>query len=129
MNNIEVKNSTDQKNPQLIISPSFTAFSGPVPPPNYLIEYDRICPGISIKFLNAPHEEAEHRRKLELLIAQQQLSLYKRGQWMAFILANVCIIAAFVTIFLGYDVAGLGALLISASLFAGVFIYKNKGAK
>lgn len=102
---------------------SVMAFSGPIPPPDYLGLYEKLVPGSAKRFLEEPHLEAEHRRALENLSLNQQINLSKRGQWMAFSLAFFCITAAFAAIFSGYDIAGLGALIASITAFVGVFIY------
>jgi hypothetical protein len=41
---------------------------------------------------------------------------------MAFSLAIICVVGGFISIFLGYDLAGLAALLIPISVIIGVFI-------
>lgn len=102
---------------------SLTTFSGPIPPPIFLAEYEKLVPGSAKRFLDEPHFEAEHRRALEKFMVNEQVKLSKRGQCMAFFLALVCIIASFTSIFLGYDIAGLGALFIAIASFVGVFIY------
>lgn len=126
---IEVKKSNEPINQQqqiFLANPSITSFSGPVPPPNFLLEYEKIHPGIAKKFLEGPSIEAEHRRNIETLMIQEQISLNKRGQWMAFFLAILCLSVGMISISLGFDLAGFGTLLISISVFAGVFIYSKK---
>jgi len=56
-------------------------------------------------------------------MVDEQIKLGNRGQMMAFSLATLCVVLAFSAIFLGYDIAGLGALLVSIASFVGVFIY------
>ncbi len=101
-------------------------YSGPVPPPSFLVEYEKLVPGSAKKFLEATHIEAEHRRSLETMLCQEQIKLSRRGQIMAFSLASFCAMGSFVTIFLGYSIEGLGALLASIGIFVGVFIYARK---
>lgn len=102
------------------------AYSGPIPPPQFLAQYELLVPGIAKKFLEEPHIEAEHRRVLEKMIGQEQIKLAKRGQLMAFSLAICCILGAFWTIFSGHSIEGLGALLFSIAAFTGIFIYAKK---
>ena len=105
---------------------SVTAFSGPIPHPDILRQYDLLLPGAAKKFLEAPHLEAEHRRSLEKALIHERMRMSKRGQWMAFFLATLSITASFASIFLGYDIAGLAALFIAIASFIGVFIYAKK---
>lgn len=108
---------------------SLTAFSGPIPPPMFLEQYEKLVSGSAKRFLDEPHCEAEHRRTLEKLMVTEQIKLSKRGQWMAFSLASICIGAAFTAIFFGYDLAGLGALFISVGSFVGVFVYSKVSSR
>ncbi len=105
---------------------SFTAFSGPIPPPEFLKQYEFLVPGIAKRFLEEPLSEAKHRRALEQKMVDEKIRLSRKGQWMAFSLALLSIIAAFIAIFLGYSLAGLGTFFISSASFAGVFIYAKK---
>jgi uncharacterized membrane protein len=129
---LERKKANLQKNiaPQSIqdISPVSitTSFLGPIPPPNFLELYEKLVPGTAKKFLEEPHLEAEHRRALEKEMVQEQINMSKRGQGMAFFLATFCVIAAFGAIFLGYDIGGLGALIVSITAFSGIFFYAKK---
>jgi len=131
---IKKKNSQDSthfspessKSPEQPQLASFAQYSGPIPPPNFLIQYEQLLPGIAKRFLEEPHVEAQHRRVLEELLVQEQIKLSRRGQKMAFCLATVYILGAFSAIFLGYSIEGLGALVVSVATFAGIFIYAKK---
>ena len=110
-------------------SPSITTasyFAGPIPPPEFLKQYEEFVPGIAKRFLEEPRLEAEHRRSLEKRMVEEKIHLARRGQWMAFILALLSIAAAFTAIFLGYSLAGFGTFLVAATGFAGVFIISRK---
>jgi uncharacterized membrane protein len=118
------KQSEPQKNEHAPVT--FSAFSGPIPPPHFLVEYEKMVPGIAKRFLEEPHIEAEHRRSIERTMAQEQVRLAKRGQIMAFLVANVCVFGARGAIFLGYSLEGLGALIASIGAFTGVWFYVKK---
>jgi len=106
---------------------SFSSYSGPIPPPEYLIHYEKMVPGIAKRFLEEPRLEAEHRRALERKMVETQIKMAGRGQLMAFSLAIVCVIGSFAAIFSGHSLLGLGALFLSIGAFIGVFIYgKNQ---
>ncbi len=119
--NSQAPNPSDQPNVT-----SFAAYSGPIPPPHFLVEYEKLLPGIAIKFLEEPHREAEHRRSLEKMMVQKQVELASRGQIMAFVLASLCVILAFIAIFFGYSLAGLGVLVTSIASFVYAFCYEKK---
>ncbi|MCX6989543.1 MAG: DUF2335 domain-containing protein [Chlamydiae bacterium] len=106
---------------------SFSSYSGPIPPPDYLIQYEKLLPGIAKKFLEAPYQESEHRRTLEVKMVDAQIKLGYRGQVIAGLIAGACVIGSFAAIYFGHSIEGLGTLLFSIGAFVGVFIYgKNK---
>lgn len=105
---------------------AFQQYSGPIPPPHFLEAYERLVPGSAKRFLDEPHVEAEHRRDLEKQVVGSSIKLAAKGQILAFILALLCLIAAFYAIFLGYSLGGLGALFISIASFAGIFLFSRK---
>jgi len=120
------KTAEPQKNSEQVSMTSFASYSGPIPPPNFLVEYEKMVPGIAKRFLDEPRIESEHRRTLESMMAQEQVKLANRGQKMAFSLASFCTIGAFVAIFLGYSLEGLGALVASIATFAYIFCYVKR---
>lgn len=101
-------------------------FSGPIPPPEFLKQYEELVPGIAKRFLEEPRLEAEHRRSLEKRMVEEKIRLATKGQWMAFTLALLSIAAAFTAIFLGYSLAGFATFLVAATGFAGAFIISKK---
>ncbi|MCI0381570.1 MAG: DUF2335 domain-containing protein [Chlamydiae bacterium] len=130
---IETKqeNSSIQKRQGLpSSSPSITGqltslYSGPIPPPDHLMMYEKMVPGIAKRFLEEPHLEAEHRRNLEKKMVEAKIELGKRGQIIACILASACVIGSFAAIFSGHNIWGLGALLLSIGGLISVFIYSK----
>jgi uncharacterized membrane protein len=63
---------------------STTVFSGPLPPPHWLAEYERIHPGLAHRLIEQAEVEASHRRMLTDLRVSSESRHASRGQWMAF---------------------------------------------
>ena len=66
---------------------AFASFSGPLPPPHWLAEYERIHPGIASRLIAQAETEADHRRALTELRLRSESRYGSRGQWMAFCLS------------------------------------------
>ena len=66
---------------------STTVFSGPLPPPHWLAEYERIHPGLTQQLMDQAEIEAAHRRELATQRLRIQSRHVGRGQWMAFSLS------------------------------------------
>lgn len=71
------------------------SFSGPIPPPSVLKQYEEMQPGSADRILKMAEMQAEHRMELEKKAIGGQVDQSKRGQVFGFILALVCIAVAF----------------------------------
>ena len=96
-------------------------FSGPLPPPGVLKAYDEIVPGAAERIITMAESQAKHRREMEKQLLQSDITLAKRGQWIAGILSFLIIFLIGFSIFKGDQVtAGIlsGTTLLGvASLF------------
>lgn len=82
-----------------IYSKTSVTFSGPLPHPDILREYEALCPGSARKIINHAIGQSSHRMESEKAYILSQIRKELRGQWMAFVLVIVLISAAvFVTI-------------------------------
>jgi uncharacterized membrane protein len=66
-------------------------FIGPLPPPEDLEKYNEVVPGLAERIVKLTENQSSHRIEIEKLAISSQLSESKRGQYMGFILALVCI--------------------------------------
>jgi len=76
----------------------FSAFSGPLPPPEVVEHYSKIIPNGADRLLKMVELQSEHRRACEEIGLNASISISKRGQILAFILSLV-----------GFGIAGLCA--------------------
>ena len=80
----DLPNSADDPFGPVVHLASTTVFAGPLPPPQWLAEYDRVHPGLAGRLIDQVEVEAAHRRAL---VEQQWMADSRhtgRGQWMAF---------------------------------------------
>jgi uncharacterized membrane protein len=87
-------------------------FSGPLPPPQMLAQYNAALPNGADRIVKMAEEQSAHRRRME-----------SRGQVFAFILALVAILAGVGLILDGRSAEGLVSLVGALAGLAGVFIY------
>lgn len=78
--------ATHQQGKQQVVSQS-QFYSGPIPHPALLKQYDDIVYGAAQRILSMAEENQRHRIDLEQKITSSQLSTMKTGQWMAFCLS------------------------------------------
>lgn len=97
-------------------------FELPLPPPQFLREYDVVVPGLAERIVAMTERENAHRHDIERGMltlqhasAQQDSELRKRGQLFGFVIANAGLFATLITAWLNQPwVAGIlgGATLI-----------------
>jgi len=76
------------------------AFQGPLPPPETLEKYNRICPGAAERIIQMAEQQSAHRRAQEkrLLRARirdafKQRAETRLGQWLGFAIGTTAIVA------------------------------------
>jgi len=112
-------------------------FKGPLPPPEILERYDRICPGFAQRILSMAEKESEHRRKMEQdVVAIQKDDLVserrerRRGQWLGFILSVVAILGGVYAITVSPGIAGqIGGAFLSTSGLASLILALMTGKR
>lgn len=60
--------------PQLIRASVSTSFSGPIPPPSVLAEYEKLVTGAADRLIRMAEQQAEHHRDLEKSLIQAEIS-------------------------------------------------------
>lgn len=82
------------------------SFSGPLPPPEILSEYEEVCPGTALKIVTAFVNQSVHRIDMESKVVTSQLRQSGRGQIYGFIIAVLFLLVSGSLIYTDHDVAG-----------------------
>ena len=118
LNKNVITSSTTQKNSsyqgqQVQLNQFLARYSGPIPPPVVLKEYEEINPGLAEKIFLMAENEILHRQKLEnemlkadIAISNKILEInskeVKRGQYLGFLIGTVAIAAGAITSIMGH---------------------------
>lgn len=81
-------------------------FSGPIPPPAVLKQYEEISPGSADRILSMAEKEQHHRHRLENTVAVDDTMLSRLGMRFAFAITMTSLSAATWLGFLGHEIAG-----------------------
>jgi uncharacterized membrane protein len=92
-------------------------FTGPIPPPDLVQEYENALPGLADRIVRMAEAEAEHRRRMEAAALEADLQSTNRlvdahikethrGQNFALIIAVIGLICGTITAILGAPLAG-----------------------
>lgn len=114
-------------------------YSGPLPPPRLLREFEEAVPGSAAKILDNWRDESAHRRQLERVESEsardgllRQLAFQARGQWCALTVALSGFGLAGYALHLGYPktaatIAGVNLLGIVTVFLSGTAKRKKRG--
>jgi uncharacterized membrane protein len=103
-------------------------WSGPLPPPAALEQFERSAPGAADRILGMAEQEEMHRHEQEREMLQSDKRARTRGQWMAFLLAMAVVLGGIWLIDRGRQVEGLIALLSPLAILIGAFLYGKERA-
>ena len=78
-------------------------YSGPIPSPEMLKQYDEIYPGLSKEIVENAFSETKHRHKLEKEALPAEIHMKKLGQIFGFIIALFGIGGAILLAYIGHD--------------------------
>lgn len=104
-------------------------FTGPLPHPQILKEYEAAVPGSGDRIITQMEEQGRHRRSLETKVINSNIGNERLGQIFGFILGFMVIAFGFYLINNDKDVYGLIAILSPLTIFAGLFVYGKESGK
>jgi len=96
-------------------------FSGPLPPPHILGEYDNVQAGLAARIVEMAEKEQAHRHGIEAQALSASISTEKRGQHYALLLSLVILVGSMFLVYSGKEIAG--SLLAGASLTGLAYIF------
>jgi len=95
------------------------SFSGPLPAPVILKEYDTIVPGLASRIVEMAEKEQAHRHQYE----NQTIEIQKSGQSKGFYIAMAVIVGGIVLIWTGHSGYGFATILLTGAALIGAAIY------
>lgn len=88
-------------------------YSGPLPLPSHLAQYDKVVPGAADRIIALAERQSAHRQSIENRIVdadiadrQEERNERKRGQFLGFSIGTIAIIAGAIVAGKGYQIAG-----------------------
>jgi uncharacterized membrane protein len=108
-----------------VMRASFSAemYSGPIPPPSIMAEWEKLLPGSADRILTMAENQSAHRISMEEKVVDGDVRRSDRGLIFGFITALVMIIGGLVVIGLGHDFAGAAVITGSLVGVVGLFVY------
>lgn len=100
----------------------YASFSGPLPPPAALEQYNEVLPGSAERILAMAENEQRHRHSYD----NGLLGLFTRGQWFAFILGLAAIGAGTYLLSIDRDLGGFAALILGLGPIVAALLFRRK---
>lgn len=101
-------------------------YSGPLPTPQQLDQYNQVSPGLGDRIVTEWQTEGAHRRRLESSALRGQLMAQTRGQVFAVVLALVIVLGGIGLLYTDRPIEGLVAVIAPLATLAGVFLYSSR---
>jgi uncharacterized membrane protein len=94
-----------------------SAFSGPLPPPDLLAEYDRVLPGLADRIARMAETEGESRRALQ----SRAMRLSELGLASAFTIPMTALACGFYLVIADKSAAGMAIIIGAVASLAAVY--------
>jgi uncharacterized membrane protein len=98
------------------------SYSGPLPPPSQLREYEDVLPGAADRIIRMAETQAEHRQDIEKVAVKGGNRRSWWGLWTGFVICIVVLGLSTAIILSGYQVAGTVLGGIDLVALASVFV-------
>ena len=104
-------------------------FSGPLPLPDHLREYENILPGSADRVIKMAEDQAQHRRRLEESVINSNTKLEARGQILGFVIAMTALLGGGYIIASGQSFWGAAVVITAVTGLSGLFVWKSRERK
>ena len=101
------------------------SFSGPLPPPEVLAQYDELMPGGAQRIISLAEEQARHRMGLENFVVKSESTRSFQGLVAGVVVAISFLLGAVVLGLNGQPTAGTIIGTVDIVSLASVFVYGN----
>jgi uncharacterized membrane protein len=104
-------------------------YSGPLPPPQVLEQYNRAVANGAERILTMAEKELDHRHTLETKVINGRIRAERLGTISALVLAVLVLGVSVYLVKLGQSVASIAALVADLTALAAVFVYGRYSQK
>jgi uncharacterized membrane protein len=118
--------SQQQQSKQMGIQATAQSFSGPLPHPSILAEYDGIVPGAAERILTMAESQSQHRQNLERAVIESDIKNSRLGLHYGLLIGLTAVIGGTICIVSGYQIGGsiIGGTGLTG--LVGVFVYGSR---
>lgn len=104
-------------------------FSGPLPPPELLAEYERLFPGAAERMMRQVELQSAHRREIEHLVVKGNVRDSRLGIVAGVLVALGCLAVAGYAVRRGHPTVAITIATATIGTLAGTFVYGTRAAQ
>ena len=108
---------------QVVQRMSAATFSGPLPPPEILVQYNDVVPNGAERIIALAERQAEHRMALENRVIDADIRRSNWGLGVGFLVSLAWLLVSYLVIHEGHAVAGVFLGSLDLVGLVGVFVY------
>ena len=108
---------------------SMSTFSGPLPRPEILAQYDKVLPGLAERIVSMAERREEHQQSIEKTVVEGGSKRADRGLIIGAIVAIILILCGTFLVYNGHDWAGTTLVVATIVGLVGVFVYNTQKRK
>lgn len=101
-------------------------YSGPLPHPRHLKEYDLIVPGLAQKIFEIMERQVSHRMAYENRQQEIDRAHYRLGQYFGFSVFAIVMGLCFFCILTGKSWEGIAGIVAALASLLGIFLYDRR---
>lgn len=109
---------------QLLIQQRF--FSGPIPPPDMLVQYNQASPGAADRIISMAEKEQTHRHSRESSNDVADNKIKVRGQWLGIVSLFLILLLAGYLAYLGHPNSAVTLAIGTVASVVGIFVFGKK---
>jgi uncharacterized membrane protein len=114
---------------QQIIASQVSFWSGPLPAPEVLREYDSVVPGSADRIIAMAERQSDHRRNLESIAISGGNLRATMGSIFGFVIGMAAIIVGYLLVTNGQEIGGYSTMLLTVTALVGVFVYGRRTSR
>jgi len=105
------------------------AFSGPIPHPSILVQYNQIAPNAADRIIGMAEKQSDHRQEIEKKVINSEIINSTLGLLCGFLIGLSAIVGGVLCIMNGHSTGGVMVSGGGISGLAGVFVYGSNNRK
>lgn len=105
------------------------SFSGPIPPPTILAQYDQVLPGSAERILKMAETQEAHRHVIEAKVIKSEVINSRAGLIFGFMIGMTAIISGAIVASSNGELVGGAISLGGLGSLVSVFVYGSKSRK